>query len=95
MRMSLTQKKVKEQIKLAETMIENTVEAKNEALEVIKKYRDDSNQIDIKQDENIINAVDELNGLMNTITYYNGQLEAFNWVLDEMRAKSNKKKEEE
>ena len=92
--MSLTQKKVKEQIKLAEAMIEDTVEAKDEVLEVIKQYRDDSNQIDIKQDENIINAVDELNGLMNTITYYNGQLEAFNWVLDEMRAKSKKKKEE-
>ena len=92
--MSLTQKKVKEQIKLAETMIEDTVKAKDEVLEVIKQYRDDSNQIDIKQDENIINAVDELNGLMNTITYYNGQLEAFNWVLDEMRAKSKKKKEE-
>ena len=91
--MSLTQKKVKEQIKLAETMIEDTVKAKDEVLEVIKQYRDDSNQIDIKQDENIINAVDELNGLMNTITYYNGQLEAFNWALDEMRAK-NKKKEE-
>ena len=92
--MSLTQKKVKEQIKLAETMIEDTVEAKDEVLEVIKQYRDDSNQIDIKQDENIINAVDELNGLMNTITYYNGQLEAFNWALDEMKAKSKKKKEE-
>ena len=92
--MSLTQKKVKEQIKLAETMIEETVEEKDEVLEVIKQYRDDSNQIDIKQDENIINAVDELNGLLNTITYYNGQLEAFNWVLDEMRAKSKKKKEE-
>ena len=92
--MSLTQKKVKEQIKLAETMIEDTVKAKDEVLEVIKQYRDDSNQIDIRQDENIINAVDELNGLMNTITYYNGQLEAFNWVLDEMRAKSKKKKEE-
>ena len=92
--MSLTQKKVKEQIELAETMIEDTVKAKDEVLEVIKQYRDDSNQIDIKQDENIINAVDELNGLMNTITYYNGQLEAFNWVLDEMRAKSKKKKEE-
>lgn len=92
--MSLTQKKVKEQIKLAETMIEDTVEAKDEVLEVIKQYRDDSNQIDIKQDENIINAVDELNGLMNTITYYNGQLEALNWALDEMRAKSKKKKEE-
>ena len=92
--MSLTQKKVKEQIKLAETMIEDTVKAKDEVLEVIKQYRDDSNQIDIKQDENIINAVDELNGLMNTITYYNGQLEAFNWVLDEMRAKNKKKKEE-
>lgn len=92
--MSLTQKKVKEQIKLAETMIEDTVEAKDEVLEVIKQYRDDSNQIDIKQDENIINAVDELNGLMNTITYYNGQLEAFNWALDEMRAKNKKKKEE-
>ena len=92
--MSLTQKKVKEQIKLAETMIEDTVKAKDEVLEVIKQYRDDSNQIDIKQDENIINAVDELNGLLNTITYYNGQLEAFNWVLDEMRAKSKKKKEE-
>ena len=92
--MSLTQKKVKEQIELAETMIENTVKAKDEVLEVIKQYRDDSNQIDIKQDENIINAVDELNGLMNTITYYNGQLEAFNWALDEMRTKSRKKKEE-
>lgn len=92
--MSLTQKKVKEQIELAETMIKDTVEAKDEVLEVIKQYRDDSNQIDIRQDENIINAVDELNGLMNTITYYNGQLEAFNWVLDEMRAKSKKKKEE-
>ena len=92
--MSLTQKKVKEQIKLAETMIEDTVKAKDEVLEVIKQYRDDSNQIDIKQDENIINAVDELNGLMNTITYYNGQLEAFNWVLDEMRAKGKNKKEE-
>ena len=92
--MSLTQKKVKEQIKLAETMIEDTVKAKDEVLEVIKQYRDDSNQIDIKQDENIINAVDELNGLMNTITYYNGQLEAFNWALDEMRAKRKKKKEE-
>lgn len=92
--MSLTQKKVREQIKLAETIIADTVEAKDEALEVIKQYRDDSNQIDIKQDENIINAVDELNGLMNTITYYNGQLEAFNWVLDEMRAKGKKKKEE-
>ena len=92
--MSLTQKKVKEQIKLAETMIEDTVIAKDEVLEVIKQYRDDSNQIDIKQDENIINAVDELNGLMNTITYYNGQLEAFNWALDEMRAKNKKKKEE-
>ena len=92
--MSLTQKKVKEQIELAETMIKDTVKAKDEVLEVIKQYRDDSNQIDIKQDENIINAVDELNGLMNTITYYNGQLEAFNWALDEMRAKSNKKKEE-
>ena len=92
--MSLTQKKVKEQIKLAETMIEDTVKAKDEVLEVIKQYRDDSNQIDIKQDENIINAVDELNGLMNTITYYNGQLEAFNWALDEMRAKSKNKKEE-
>ena len=93
--MSLTQKKVKEQIKLAETMIEDTVKAKDEVLEVIKQYRDDSNQIDIKQDENIINAVDELNGLMNTITYYNGQLEAFNWTLDEMRAKNKKKKEKE
>lgn len=92
--MSLTQKKVKEQIELAETMIEDTVKAKDEVLEVIKQYRDDSNQIDIKQDENIINAVDELNGLMNTITYYNGQLEAFNWALDEMRAKNKKKKEE-
>ena len=92
--MSLTQKKVKEQIKLAETMIEDTVKAKDEVLEVIKQYRDDSNQIDIKQDENIINAVDELNGLMNTITYYNGQLEAFKWALDEMRAKNKKKKEE-
>ena len=92
--MSLTQKKVKEQIELAETMIEDTVKAKDEVLEVIKQYRDDSNQIDIKQDENIINAVDELNGLMNTITYYNGQLEAFNWVLDEMRAKGKNKKEE-
>ena len=92
--MSLTQKKVKEQIKLAETMIEDTVKAKDEVLEVIKQYRDDSNQIDIKQDENIINAVDELNGLMNTITYHNGQLDAFNWVLDEMRAKNKKKKEE-
>ena len=92
--MSLTQKKVKEQIKLAETMIEDTVKAKDEVLEVVKQYRDDSNQIDIKQDENIINAVDELNGLMNTITYYNGQLEAFNWALDEMRAKNKKKKEE-
>ena len=92
--MSLTQKKVKEQIKLAETMIEDTVKAKDEVLEVIKQYRDDSNQIDIKQDENIINAVDELNGLMNTITYYNGQLDAFNWALDEMRAKNKKKKEE-
>ena len=92
--MSLTQKKVKEQIKLAETMIEDTVKAKDEVLEVTKQYRDDSNQIDIKQDENIINAVDELNGLMNTITYYNGQLEAFNWALDEMRAKNKKKKEE-
>ena len=91
--MSLTQKKVKEQIKLAETMIEDTVKAKDEVLEVIKQYRDDSNQIDIKQDENIINAVDELNGLMNTITYYNGQLEAFNWALDEMRARSKKKEE--
>ena len=91
--MSLTQKKVKEQIELAETMIEDTVKAKDGVLEVIKQYRDDSNQIDIKQDENIINAVDELNGLMNTITYYNGQLDAFNWALDEMRAK-NKKKEE-
>lgn len=92
--MSLTQKKVKEQIELAETMIEDTVKAKDEVLEVIKQYRDDSNQIDIKQDEKIINAVDELNGLMNTITYYNGQLEAFNWALDEMRAKNKKKKEE-
>ena len=92
--MSLTQKKVKEQIELAETMIEDTVKAKDEVLEVIKQYRDDSNQIDIKQDENIINAVDDLNGLMNTITYYNGQLEAFNWVLDEMRAKGKNKKEE-
>ena len=92
--MSLTQKKIKEQIELAETMIEDTVKAKDEVLEVIKQYRDDSNQIDIKQDENIINAVDELNGLMNTITYYNGQLEAFNWVLDEMRAKGKNKKEE-
>lgn len=92
--MSLTQKKVKEQIELAETMIEDTVKAKDEVLEVIKQYRDDSNQIDIRQDENIINAVDELNGLMNTITYYNGQLEAFNWALDEMRAKNKKKKEE-
>lgn len=92
--MSLTQKKVKEQIELAETMIEDTVKAKDEVLEVIKQYRDDSNQIDIKQDENIINAVDELNGLMNTITYYNGQLDAFNWALDEMRAKNKKKKEE-
>ena len=92
--MSLTQKKVKEQIKLAETMSEDTVKAKDEVLEVIKQYRDDSNQIDIKQDENIINAVDELNGLMNTITYYNGQLDAFNWALDEMRAKNKKKKEE-
>lgn len=92
--MSLTQKKVKEQIKLAETMIEDTVKAKDEVLEVIKQYRDDSNQIDIKQDEDIINAVDELNGLMNTITYYNGQLDAFNWALDEMRAKNKKKKEE-
>ena len=92
--MSLTQKKVKEQIELAETMIEGTVKAKDEVLEVIKQYRDDSNQIDIKQDENIINAVDELNGLMNTITYYNGQLDAFNWALDEMRAKNKKKKEE-
>lgn len=92
--MSLTQKKVKEQIKLAETMIEDTVKAKDEVLEVIKQYRDDSNQIDIKQDENIIDAVDELNGLMNTITYYNGQLDAFNWALDEMRAKNKKKKEE-
>lgn len=92
--MSLTQKKVKEQIELSETMIKDTVKAKDEVLEVIKQYRDDSNQIDIRQDENIINAVDELNGLMNTITYYNGQLEAFNWVLDEMRAKSKKKKEE-
>ena len=92
--MSLTQKKVKEQIELSETMIKDTVKAKDEVLEVIKQYRDDSNQIDIKQDENIINAVDELNGLMNTITYYNGQLEAFNWALDEMRAKNKKKKEE-
>lgn len=92
--MSLTQKKVKEQIELSETMIKDTVKAKDEILEVIKQYRDDSNQIDIKQDENIINAVDELNGLMNTITYHNGQLDALNWVLDEMRAKSKKKKEE-
>ena len=92
--MSLTQKKVKEQIELSETMIKDTVKAKDEVLEVIKQYRDDSNQIDIKQDENIINAVDELNGLMNTITYYNGQLDAFNWALDEMRAKNKKKKEE-
>lgn len=91
--MSLTQKKVKEQIKLAETMIKDTTEAKDEVLEVIKRYRDDSNQIDIKQDEDIINAVDELTGLMNTITFYNGQLDALNWALDEMKAK-NKKKEE-
>lgn len=90
--MSLTQKKVKEQIKLAETMIEETVEEKDEVLEVIKQYRDDSNQIDIKQDENIINAVDDLNGLMNTITYYNGQLNALEWALEEMKSK-NKKKE--
>lgn len=90
--MSLTQKKVKEQIKLAETMIEDTVKEKDELLELIKQYRDDSNQIDIKKDDRIINAVDELNGLMNTITFYNGQLTAFEWTLDEMKSK-NKKKE--
>lgn len=90
--MSLTQKKVKEQIKIAEEMIEESVKEKDELMELIKKYKDESNQIDIRKDEKIINAVDEFNGLMSTITYYNGQLNALEWALEEMKSK-NKKKE--
>lgn len=93
--MSLTQKKVKEQIELTKKIIDDTIKEKDDVLEFIKKYKDQSNKIDIKQDEKIINAVDELNGLMNTITYHNGQLNAFIWVLDEMKTKNKKKKVEE
>lgn len=89
--MSLTQKKIKEQIELTKEIISDTIKEKDDVLEFIKKYKDQSNKIDIKQDEKIINAVDELNGLMNTITYQNGRLNTFEWVLNEMKTKKKKK----
>lgn len=89
--MALTQKKVKEQIVMAEQMIEDTAKEKDDLLKLIKQYRDESNNIDIKKDEKIIEAVEELNGLMQTITYYNGYLNSLEWTLEEMKTKSKKK----
>lgn len=85
--MALTQKEVKEEIALAEKMIKDTAEERNEVLEKIKKQTDGSNKINLLSDENLMTDVDEYNGLLTTIQYYTGHLNALNWVLNKMKAK--------
>lgn len=90
--MAITQKKVKEAIANSEKMIADTVEEKEELLEVIRQLKNKSEHIDLLNDEELVEKVDELNGLTSTIEYFTGHLNALHWVLDEMRAKNKKKK---
>lgn len=85
--MAITQKQVKEEIALAEKMIKETVEERNELLEKIKKETDGNNKINLLSDEELMVDVDEYNGLLTTIQYYTGHLNALNWVLNTMKAK--------
>lgn len=89
--MAITQKKIKERIADIESLLEESREERKETLESIKKYRNESNVIDIKKDENIIELVDSLDGIVRTITQYTGALNELEWVLSEMRTKNKKR----
>ena len=89
--MAITQKKVKEEIENAEKLIAETVREKNEIMLKIKKAMDESKKIDTSTDEEVKQDLDEYNGLMTTINYYTGHLNALHWVLQEMKPKPKTK----
>lgn len=91
--MALTQKLVKEQIAEAEKMIEETVSERNELRKRIQGSLVEDNRIDnSKMSDETKELVDEYNGLLATIQFYTGHLNALEWALKEMKAKTKSKK---
>lgn len=85
--MALTQKKVKEEITRIEQLIADTATEKNELLNEIKKMRDESSDINLASNDEIMEKVDSYNGLKETIKYFNGYLDSLSWTLKEMKTK--------
>lgn len=86
--MSITQKAIKEQIASTEKLVEEVVREKRELLDELREIGDKSNNINLQSNEKYMDKVDEHTGLLQTIQYYTGHLNALNWVLKEMRGKN-------
>lgn len=89
--MAITQKLIKEQINTSEKMISDTVSEAEDLLAEIKKGRDESGSINLQKDKELIEKIDEYNGLNQTLQYYTGHLNALEWVLKEMKNKNKAK----
>lgn len=88
---AITQKMIKDEIKNSEKMISDTIQESQKTLEDIKKKKDESGNINPKKDKELIEVIDDYNGLRQTLQYYTGHLNALEWVLSEMRAKNRKR----
>jgi len=91
--MALTQKMVKEEIERANQLIIDTVNEKIRIENETHRAIQESNSINPSGDELVKELLDEYNGLMATIQYYTGHLNALQWTLDNMKTKKNKEED--
>ena len=85
--MGLTQKKMKEEIERIAGLNRGNQKEKADLLAEIKKLKDESNEIELTANRELMEKIDEYNGLTQTVDYFNGYLNALEWTLEEMRAK--------
>lgn len=85
--MGLTQKKMKEEINRITGLNRGNQKEKDELLEQIKKLRDESTEIELTANKDLMEKIDEYNGLTQTLDYFNGYLNALEWTLEEMKTK--------
>lgn len=90
--MAITQKVIKEEIDRSEKMVADTVSDLEETLKEIKSMKDGSTNINPQKDKELIEKIDDYNGLHQTLQYYTGHLNALEWVLSEMKAKNKQKR---
>lgn len=84
---AITQKKLKELIELSEGMLEDV---KNDKLEVGKKLSDalnNSNSINIYEDENVLELSENYSGLSQTQNYYQGRKDVLDELLRDLKSK--------